>query len=50
MARGSLKTIGPTWGAKVDRLYEARWMKVLGIVGFVSAIPLALISIALSLD
>lgn len=44
MAKGTLVTIGPTWGARIDRIYEARWVKVLGIAGIITAIPLAILS------
>lgn len=49
MANGTLKTIGPSWSARIDRAYEAKWVKIVGLAGIVATIPLALISIFLGL-
>ena len=45
--KGSLIAVSPNIGAVIDRVYEARWVKVLGLAGIVTAIPLGVVSLLL---
>lgn len=45
MVKSTLKTVSPSVGARIDRMFETRWMKILGLAGMIASIILGFLSL-----